>query len=243
MANAASEPVRPLVFFDVMKCGGTSVRRALTDAAPRGRDDVFALDGRAAMSAVGGIVNQVENWRFRSELLAYLLHGSPPPVILGHFRYSGLLADLEEGADFITLLRPPIGRLVSLYRCRRFSGRGKGVKAPPSLSEAMADPFWVPAGHHYVETFCGDPALDPRSDNAIEAAITNLSRFKVVGDTADMADFVSQVSSVWGRPVAANRNNPSPAPESHEDDAERLEFELASFCTPDQHVYDAVLGS
>lgn len=242
MTNAEPRPPRTVVFFHVMKCGGTSVRRSLADSAPRGRDDVFTLDGSAAMAAVGGLVHQAENWRFRAELLGYLLHGNPPPVIMGHFRYANALEQFLDRSDFVTVLRPPVERLVSLYRYRHFSGREEGIAAPPSLAATLADPGWVPAGHHYVETFCGDPALDPRSDEAIDSAIANLGRFRVVGHTDDMAGFASRVTQACGRTVEVNRKNSSPAPDDHVDDATELSDELAAFCGPDQRVYDAVFG-
>lgn len=242
MTHAAAAPTRPIVFFHVMKCGGTSVRRSLVDATPRGPDDVFELHGEAAMAAVGGITHQAENWRFRRELLAYLLHGTPPAVIVGHFRYHHALAPLRDRAHFVTVLRPPVDRVVSLYRYRRYSGRRGGIPAPDSLRDILDDPGWMSSGHHYVETFCGDPGLDPRSDRAIEAAIENLSSFTIVGDTGAMADFAVRMSAITGGDFAVDHHNASPAPDDLPDPTE-LRAELDELCAPDRRVYEEVLAS
>jgi hypothetical protein len=242
MTQVAAVPTRPIVFFHVMKCGGTSVRRSLIDTARRASGEVFELQGEAAMAAVGGIIHQDENWRFRRELLAYLLHGTPPAVIVGHFRYHHALAPLRDRAHFVTVLRPPVDRVVSLYRYRRYSGRRGGIPAPAALRDILDDPAWQSAGHHYVETFCGDPGLDPRSERAIDAAIENLSSFRVVGDTGAMADFAAAMSALTGADVAVDHRNASPAPDDLPDPTE-LRAELEELCAPDRRVYEEVLAS
>lgn len=227
-----------------MKCGGTSLRRALRDVAD---GDLFELDGSAAMAATGGILAQAENWRFRKDLLSYVLHAGPPAVTLGHWRFddTGHIPLLDRAA-FVTLLRPPVDRLVSLYRYRKHGARdGLPVHAP--LAETLRDPGWQQAGCHVVETFCGRADLDPRSDEAVEAALANLDRFAVVGTLADLPRFADALADTVGRPVAIGHHNPSPAPPGVDEDAEpdesaALDALLAEICAPDQRVYDALFG-
>ena len=238
MATIDGEPA-PLVFLHVMKCGGTAIRHALDGAVGDGAA-IFRLDGTAAMTAVGGIVHQAENWRFRADLLAYLLAGPRPELIYGHFRYSNVHRDLLSSARLVTLLRPPEDRVVSLHRYRQFSGRADGLAAAPSLTATLEDPAYRAAGHHYVETFCGDPALPPRSDEAIAAAIENLRRFDVVGRMSDMNGFASAVGSLLAGSVEIRRLNESPAPADHDDDADALAEQLRAACAPDRAVFEAV---
>ncbi len=96
---------KPVVFFHVMKCGGTSVRVGLSDGHHRAREgpEVFELDGEAAKLSAGG--SDRDNWKFRDALLPYVLRAMRPPVVLGHFRYRDAYQDLMDDAHFVTVLR------------------------------------------------------------------------------------------------------------------------------------------
>jgi hypothetical protein len=230
----------PVVFFHVMKCGGTSVRAGLAAAAtPRsGAQAVFELDGTAAKAAAGG--TDADNWAFRDALLHYVLEAMPPSVVLGHFRYRDRHEALAEAAHFVTVLREPVDRIVSLYKYRRFK---EGVDVPVSMSfaEYLDSRRWSKEGHAYVDTFCGTAGLDPRSDEAVAAAVRNLGRFAVIGFTDRLDSFSSRVAARIGRPVSIPMYNTSPAPKDAEVGPADLEHARA-VCAPDIRVYEQVLA-
>jgi len=99
-------------------------------------------------------------------------------------------------ARFITVLREPVERLVSLYNYRRFR---PNVHWPVGMTfdEFLESP-WAAEGHNYVRTFCGRADLDPRSDEAVTAAIENLRRFAVVGCTSRLDDLPARFLRSWG---------------------------------------------
>ena len=231
---------KPLVFFHVMKCGGTSVRAGLATGAAGTRRgaDVFELDGPAAKAAAGG--GLVEEWQFRDALLPYALAAANPAVVLGHFRYRDRYADLERAAHFVTVLRDPVERMVSLYKWRRYK---EGIAAPLSRSfdQLVSSGRWAKQGQVYVETFCGRDDLHPRSEEAAAAAVANLRRFAVVGFITHLDDFSAQVSERIGRAVSIPVLNRSPAPPDTEIDAGMLE-RARVLCEPDYRVYDALLA-
>jgi hypothetical protein len=232
----------PLVFFHVMKCGGTSVRSALARAATGGPagPGVFELDGQAAIRAVDG--DNRRNWAFRDVLLRYVLGATTPPgVVLGHFRFRDEHVAHLGSAHFVTVLRDPVDRLVSLHRYRRWK---EGVDVPFSgtLAEFLEVPRWQKEGHLYVETFCGRDGLDPRSDEAVAAAVGNLRRFAAVGILDRLDVFASAVGSLLGAPVAIPTLNTTPAPADGAGAvADRAVLDRArEICEPDVRVFEAV---
>jgi SAM-dependent methyltransferase len=237
---------KPVVFFHVMKCGGTSVRAALAaglggdtkgnvrDPGPR----VFELDGAAAKFAAGGTNH--DNWLFRDALLPYVLQAMRPGVVLGHFRYRDRYEELADSTHFVTVLRDPVDRIVSLYKYRRYKS---GIDLPVSMTfdEFLATSQWMKEGHLYVDTFCGRDGLDPRSDLAIAAAIANLRRFAVIGFTERLDDFSTLVTAQTGKRVSVPMYNTSPAPEGEQVDEATLE-RARVVCAPDTALYEEILA-
>jgi hypothetical protein len=233
---------KPVVFLHVMKCGGTSVRAALATGVAGRREgpDVFELDGAAAKVAAGG--KDADNWAFRDALLPYVLDTMHPALVLGHFRYRTRYERLLDSAHFVTVLRDPVERLVSLYKYRRYK-EGIDVPVSGSFDEYLASKRWAQEGHAYVDVFSGADGLDARSQAAIDAAVANLSRFSVVGFTHQLDEFAQGVAACVGRPVRIPVLNESPAPEGRSD-ITPASLEMAhEVCRPDMEVYNRVLPS
>jgi hypothetical protein len=230
---------KPVVFFHVMKCGGTSVRAGLAEgvAGRRHGHDVFELNGDAAKYAAAG--NDQDNWRFRDALLPYVLTAMEPAIVLGHFRYRDRYKDLLDRAHFVTVLRDPVERVVSLYRYRRYK---ETVDLPVSIPfiEYVESPRWSREGHAYVRTFCGDDGLDQRSEEAVAATIENLRRFAAVGFVDQLERFSDRINQLTGRKVSIPRLNPSPAPAaSLQEGVDPRALERArEMCAPDLEVYE-----
>jgi hypothetical protein len=239
-----TEPARhdPVVFLHVMKCGGTSVRAGLSRAIGGDADHpIFELQGQAVIGVVGG--RHADNWQFRNRLLHYLLLGPRPSLVLGHFRYRNEYDELLGAAHFVTVLRDPLERFVSLYKYRRHKDT-VDVPVSGSFEQFLETPRWQKQGHVYVTTFSGRDDLDPHSEEAIEQTISNLGRFAVVGDITNVGSFCDGVAAIIKKPVEIPRFNPSPSPAgsgSAEIDPESL-ARAREICAPDQAVYDAVFG-
>jgi hypothetical protein len=223
------------VFVHIMKCGGTSVRGGLARGllGRRTSDALFELDGQSANAATGAVTNET-NWEFRDALLAYELLTASPQLALGHFRYRSRYAELFPDARFITVLREPVDRLVSLYNYRRFR---PNVHWPVGMTfDDFLESPWGAEGHNYVRTFCGRAGLDPKSDEAVAAAIENLQRFAVVGCTSRLDQFAGAVSELVGKPVSFPRRNAKDAwsetVEVPEPDAESIE-RARQICKPE----------
>jgi hypothetical protein len=181
------------------------------------------------------------NWAFRDALLRYVLAAATrPAVVLGHFRFRDEHAAHLDSAHFVTVLRDPVDRLVSLYRYRRWK-EGVDVPFTGTLAEFLETPRWQKEGHLYVDTFCGRDGLDPRSDEAVDAAAANLRRFAAVGLLDRLDGFSATVGSLLGTPVDIPRWNATPAPaedDGTEPDPAVLE-RAREICDPDCRVYEA----
>ena len=95
--------------------------------------------------------------------------------------------------NFVTVLRDPVERMISLYRYRRYKV-DVDVPVTMGLDEFIATRRWAKEGHAYVDTFCGRDGLDPKSDAAVAAAVENLQRFAVVGFTDRLEEFSRQMT-------------------------------------------------
>ncbi|MDH3707706.1 MAG: sulfotransferase family 2 domain-containing protein [Acidimicrobiia bacterium] len=234
------EAVKPVVFFHVMKCGGTSVRAGLAQGIaddPAG-PDVFELDGQIALEAAGGL--HAENWRFRDSLLLYVLLADQPKLVLGHVRYRDRYTDYLDRFHFVTVLRDPVERFISLYQYRRYK-EGVDVPVSGSFEDFIDKPRWQKEGHAYVEVFCGRDDLDRRSDAAVEAAVENLGRFEVVGFTDQLDRFATDVGSCVGREVHIPRLNKSPAPDDDREISAELLARTHEICAPDIALFEAMI--
>ncbi len=201
--------------------------------------DIFELDGELAKKAAGG--TNVDNWVFRDALLPYVIDGMHPSVVLGHFRYRDRYVDLAGRAHFVTVLRDPVDRIVSLVQVPALQRRNRcaGVDDPRGIP---ATPRWAKEGHIYVDTFCGRDRLDPRSDEAITAAVANLRHFAVVGFTESLDDFSARVTACIGKEVSVPMYNTSPAPDDTETDEDALAL-ARTVCAPDIAVYEKALAA
>ncbi len=226
-----------VVFLHVMKCGGTSVRDGVAKgvAGYRFGPEVFELDGEIAKRAAAG--RDPDNWRFRDALLAYLIMAQHPQVVLGHFRYRDRYEPLHGEAHFVTVLRDPVERVVSLYKYRKFKDT---VDVPVSMSfeDFIASPRWAKEGHAYVDIFRGRDDLDSRSQEAIDAAVTNLRRFAVVGFTDRLDDFAESVGRLVEREVTIPLMNTSPAPAEANGISADVLARAREVCAPDIAVFE-----
>ena len=102
-----------------------------------------------------------------------------PSIVLGHFRYRDRYKDLLDRSHFVTVMREPVDRLVSLYRYRRYK---ETVDVPVSMPfmEYLESPRWSKEGHATSPRSAVTTARSPIGE-AIAAAVENLRRFAAIG--------------------------------------------------------------
>lgn len=115
---------RTLLFMHIAKTGGTSVRRVLADAYAKD-ERIFVYDPADLRGAVSSeqFKGLPEDRRMRLRL------------VMGHFQY-GIHRDLGRPFRYMTILRDPVERIVSLYYHYRHL-RGLRIRGPARAEQSL----------------------------------------------------------------------------------------------------------
>lgn len=188
-----------------------------------------------------------ETMDVRDLLLASTLNTPGIEFVAGHYRFTDALHHpLLDHALFITVLREPIDRFLSLYYYNHYKQGGHGHE-PLALEEYLKRPRARRSAEDYVRLFRGT-GVDHREfagEGDIDAAIQNLKRFHLVGELTQQTAFCAALSAKTGLDVSMPELNKSPAPANtrYQSLPDELNEEIRRLCEPSTAVYEAVLGS
>jgi len=210
-----------IVFVHIPRTAGTSLWLALRDALPdvrnRGRmwpqTKIAALGHRmkeqTAPQGFGLTGSALEDY-------LEIIRGNPfLRVCGGHLAY-GLHKALGEPCQYVTLLRDPVDRVISLYSMMK--GRPVNYKGE-DWSEPRGDPIAHLWAEHYdlnlaemmqegEYRLCNDQTrmITGRSDDP-EEAIALLQSEYVFGLTEDLSSFEAELSRMLDVPLAIGKHN------------------------------------
>lgn len=220
-----------LIYIHVPKCGGSSFGAAL-----RLRYAFSQATIRPQLQPVTGKetpdqrVRRIEaEYAARADCLRRLV-AQRTRAIAAHVRYD---AHLHRGAarsyGHVAMLRDPVARFVSHYHY--LQRRHPDPDRPDTLEAFLETPDAARLGSQYLFYF-GGASRDPG------AAITALSRFRLVGDLSCPERFAAGLRGLCGGvlPVIHRNRAPQPAQVSR-----RLRPRLEAVCAPDLEIYHAVL--
>ena len=164
------------VFLHVPKCGGTSIDNALNShfaneskAHLHPDASLKAAQLRYHFDSPFGPSNIDKLFRFREHVLLYYLSQPQLRFISGHFNFSAIaLEAFGEDCTFITVLRNPVERLISLYFFNRYK-KSSHFKINMDIDDYLSSDDGQAQGSLYVRFFndVGNQ-LDCRSQAAIE---------------------------------------------------------------------------
>lgn len=200
-----------LLFSHVPKTAGTSLRSLAQAHTP---DVVFAYEGQLAL----GNPDLAFMQRFRA--------GSMPRLVMGHFSY-GVHRLLGIAPRYVTVLRDPIERIVSLYRYQKTlpsSPFAEHFRQGMSLKDFVQSGITEQTNNHMARICAGippDAGLVLRDSWLLGCALHNVRRhYVLVGRQDNLNEFLRAFAGMLGwPPLAMPHENRTVGPPVHVDPA------------------------
>ncbi|HET6618945.1 MAG TPA: sulfotransferase family 2 domain-containing protein [Dongiaceae bacterium] len=233
-----------IAFFHPPKCGGTSVNRwlALAFGGPAGLDPLAA---ETAARSLG-----ISGWEVREALLAYFVQRKDARFISGHYSYSSrAFSGREDEFDFLTILRNPLDRMLSHYYYNRFREERDHFPIETDLPNWLATDQARMTAMTFTRMFVGDitvaRALDSNSRSgevraAVSDAMTNLSKFAVVGTLERLDEFEEAIRARYDIKSSIDhlRKSPKPGYLKFADQPREVQDRILELCRGDLDIYE-----
>lgn len=193
-----------LIGIHLPKTAGTALREAI-DRTPICQDTVYLYDDAPGIP--------------RSQLIAeYPKRHAKKRLIYGHFRF-GLHAELAIQAQYLTVLRQPLARALSIFRHHNRHPHSRWHSV--ARTEGIVGLFALPRGHFTMTRFLATdrdaPETAPDSyysvADLLALAKENLATsFAHVGMTEDLPRDLPRLSQLLGHDLAIEHQNVDPRP-------------------------------
>ncbi len=174
---------------------------------------------------------------YRDHLLTYFLSLQNLRFVSGHFAWSEAAYELF-GVDwnFVTVLRNPVDRWLSNY----FYDRHKSVdhfRIEEDIEAYLETQGAKRLGRILVTHLSGAS----EDDSAVDRAVANLTRFRVVGFVEQMDLFTERFAEAFDVTLRIPHANKNPAPERRAATERRHDLiqRITEICGPDISVYEA----
>jgi hypothetical protein len=205
-----------ILYLHIPKAGGTTLSNWIFDQVARTpqtveedgwlNSGVFYYPSGYVRGPYASDLSRIARVLQREDLLA----------VLGHFEF-GIHCSLSAPARYVTMLRDPVERVVSLYHFQRLVQRKhrahQGVVIPKdmTLEQFVAEPPYKEVDNGQVRRVAGlDPAIGHCDRTTLETALGNLEHFfSVVGLVERFDETLILISRMLGwaqSPVYYSKN-------------------------------------
>ena len=232
-----------IFLLHIPKCGGVSISRAikwhyLSINIRKFYQSVVTVNPEASFNSAKILDYPVP--RLRENLLLYYMCINDVKYITGHFTFSEIaFREFHDKFAFVTVLRDPIKRWISLYFYNKYK-KGGHLKIETDFTTYLQSERGRANGFNYVWYLCGgDNKLDYTSRGAIDKAKRNLDKFDIVGCLEHLEKFIQQFENRFGVRLTIKMKNRSPATEQLKISiiTEEIKEKIKMICRPDLEIY------
>ncbi len=242
--KALGKKIDQKVFFlHIPKCGGTAVTEGLrTCLGAREyltQRNSFWVHPHASFRA--SELSGIDLRTVREVLLLNAMAEPSTRFVAGHFYYSDLAMDaFGTGWNFVTVLREPVSLWLSTYFYNRYK-KSSFRRIEHDLDVFVDTEDARRLGHQMVAQLTDRRSVpDPTTEEAIEAAIDNLSRFAVVGTLEDLDGFARRFQAHFGVRPSFGRAmvNPVSRDERQRQVNRSIRARIEQLCAPNLDLYE-----
>jgi len=194
-----------IFFLHIPKCGGTSVIRALSQKYQS--KEILTLDPISS-AEVSNVLN-IDLGAFREYILMYSLATRGCRHVTGHYFWSDKAYKLyEQKWKFVTILRHPVEKWFSQYYFNRYKDEDH-FKIEVDVESFLNSQTGKDLGNSQICQLSDVAITDP--DEMLEAALSNLEKFDVIGVTECLDRFQQDFKACFKVPLNIPHLNKSPA--------------------------------
>jgi hypothetical protein len=239
---------RKIFFMHLPKCGGTSINSAIRNSFitlnPANDHALAHLDPVAAHKAA--LLAEQDPLAYTRDLSLYFLGCHSYRYVAGHFSFSeAAYAAYRDEYLFMTLLRDPVEKWLSLYFYNRYK-KSDFFRVETELEEFIHSPMAVGYGCDYVMQFAGDFACshvnvsDYTTPEAAAYATKNLCKFHLVGCLDRLDLFVGQFQRLCGvaLQIPVRNRNPLTRKEQKKHLSAEVMDKIQELCKPNYAIYN-----
>jgi hypothetical protein len=230
-----------ICFIHIPKCGGQSIRRAITGLYKPWSLRTGALIIRPNEMAMREAEQMAGPRRgfIRTDLLNYHLALPGPNCLVGHYRLSReTIEKYKNEWDFITVIRNPVDRWYSHYFYNKNTDSIFNIDM--ELDEFVETERALSLGSEYVSVITGERDLNKlRSQEYIEETIRILRNFSVVGSLENLEKFCNDFMKKFGKSLNISHLNITPKEKKRgwEHIPDVIHKKVIQICQPDIEVY------
>lgn len=229
------------MFYHIPKTAGRSVGQALTQVyygISRKPSRASILRSGQSVSAVSEITGDDLDLLRERDLLMSL--ASPKnKLIAGHVPYSCYAYNhFHETTLFMSLLREPVSRFLSLFFFNRYKGSDH-YSLECSLDQFIDSERGEQAGQSYQRTFGRDESgVIENADKRYLQALSNLKKLDIIGVVEEMSSFEEKMEDILRRKVQIPHINSNPRKKYHDDVTAEQMKKIQEICAQDTRLYE-----
>lgn len=234
----------PKVFFcHVPKCAGTSVSEMIRRRIfPYRIVRTFNIKLQASQRA--SQASSLDMMSVREIILSYNLSIPQNHYGRGHvYCRPKLVESFMNDWDFITILRNPIDRWISLYVYNTYKSGVWGKNTLP-IDDYVLSKQGKMVGMTFVRYFSNMPSnYMGNLDEFVDEAVENLGRFSLVGTVESIEEWCRSFKTYFGKEISIPKKNISPNKEAVDRirSNDSLMRKIEVLCEPDIRVYQRIV--